>query len=65
MNACPNCSAVWGFEEVEDLSCGACGYPDNNNDDGDFEPDDELCPSCGGRNGNHRSGCSEDDDSWY
>lgn len=35
--SCPNCSAVWGFEEIEDQSCGACGYPDN--DDDEFDPD--------------------------
>lgn len=36
---CPDCGAVWDNEEVEDQSCGACGYGANNSDD---DQDDEL-----------------------
>jgi hypothetical protein len=34
---CPNCSAVWTIEEIEEQNCAACGYPDNDEDE--FDPD--------------------------
>lgn len=37
--ACPNCSAVWGFDEIEDQECGACGYPNNDDNDDECDPD--------------------------
>jgi hypothetical protein len=37
--ACPNCQAVWGFEEIEDQICDACGYPNNEDDEDEFDPD--------------------------
>jgi Zn ribbon nucleic-acid-binding protein len=33
--SCPNCSAIWGMEEIDEQSCGACGYPDPDEDDYD------------------------------
>lgn len=27
MLSCPTCQAVWGFDEIEDQQCGACGWP--------------------------------------
>jgi Zn ribbon nucleic-acid-binding protein len=39
--ACPACSAVWGMEEIDEQHCGACGYPD---DDEDFDYDDYFNP---------------------
>ena len=35
---CPNCQAVWGAEEFDFQQCGACGWPDIDDD----EDDDEL-----------------------
>lgn len=29
---CPYCSAVWGFSEISDQGCDACGYPNKNDD---------------------------------
>ncbi len=26
--SCPACGAIWTQEEIEDQSCGACGYPE-------------------------------------
>lgn len=42
--ACPNCAAIWGSEEIDEQQCYACGYPnqcedDDDFDDGDHEPD--------------------------
>ena len=34
---CPNCSAVWGFDEIQDQECDACGYPNKNNDGLDID----------------------------
>jgi hypothetical protein len=36
---CPNCQAVWTLEEIEDSQCGCCGYPDNEDDQNEFDPD--------------------------
>jgi len=33
---CPNCLAIWGFDEIERGRCYACGWPDVE------EPDDDL-----------------------
>lgn len=33
---CPNCSAVWTLEEIEDQICAACNWPDH--EDADPEP---------------------------
>lgn len=30
---CPNCGALWGFDEIEFQECDACGYPNNIQDD--------------------------------
>ena len=30
---CPNCNAIWGMEEIDEQYCGACGYPDPDEDD--------------------------------
>ena len=37
---CPNCGCVWGIEEMDAESCDACGYPDNDDDDDEFDPDE-------------------------
>lgn len=34
---CPNCQAIWGMEEIDEQYCGACGYPDPDPDEDDFE----------------------------
>ena len=35
---CPNCSAQWGMEEIDEQSCFACGYPNcDDADDADYE----------------------------
>lgn len=35
---CPNCSAQWGIEEMDEQYCFACGYPNNEDDeDDDYE----------------------------
>jgi hypothetical protein len=49
---CPNCNAVWGMEEIDEQYCGACGYPDPDEDDiegdilgineDDFDDDDYI-----------------------
>lgn len=47
---CPNCSSIWGMEEIDWQNCDACGWPDNEDDDEDTgwdegdeddNPDDE------------------------
>jgi Zn ribbon nucleic-acid-binding protein len=30
---CPNCNAIWGMEEIDEQYCGACGYPDPDEED--------------------------------
>jgi Zn ribbon nucleic-acid-binding protein len=30
---CPNCQAIWGMEEIDEQYCGACGYPDPDEND--------------------------------
>lgn len=30
---CPNCNAVWSFEEMEERTCFACGYPNHEEED--------------------------------
>lgn len=43
--SCPNCQAVWGFDEIEEESCFACGYPNNEEEDeDDFDHDNDLDP---------------------
>jgi len=32
---CPECNAMWGFNEFEWQECNACGYPHNDDDDFD------------------------------
>ncbi len=34
---CPNCGAIWGFEEIQFQECDACGYPFNYESDEDDE----------------------------
>ena len=46
---CPNCQAIWGMEEIDEQYCGACGYPDpDENDIDDFYDDIETdcCGNC-------------------
>jgi ribosomal protein S27AE len=31
--SCPNCSAIWTMEEIDEQHCGACGWPDEDNED--------------------------------
>ncbi len=39
---CPNCSAVWGADEIEESKCYACGYPDiDDTEDLDDDWDDD------------------------
>jgi len=28
---CPNCSAIWGWAEIEADWCSSCGYPAHDN----------------------------------
>ena len=40
---CPNCEAVWGFDEIQFQECDACGYPTAEADyssDEDYEGDE-------------------------
>jgi len=32
---CPNCNAIWSMEEIDEQYCGACGYPDSDEDETD------------------------------
>lgn len=34
--SCPNCNAIWSMEEIDEQYCGACGYPDPDEDDLDM-----------------------------
>ena len=27
LTECPNCGAVWGFDEIDEQKCFCCGYP--------------------------------------
>ena len=39
---CPNCNAIWGFDEIQFQQCDACGWPyiseDDDFDELDYEP---------------------------
>ena len=37
--ACPNCSAIWGFDEIQFQQCDCCGYPNIDDEENDFDPD--------------------------
>lgn len=37
---CPSCLAIWGMEEIEEQHCGACGWPNNEEDYDDYYADD-------------------------
>lgn len=39
LTTCPSCGCGWGIEEIEDQECGACGYPNENDDS---EEDDDM-----------------------
>jgi len=42
---CPNCNAIWGMEEIDEQYCGACGYPDPDENDIFLDQDiDEIDP---------------------
>jgi Zn ribbon nucleic-acid-binding protein len=41
MLQCPNCQAIWSMEEIDEQYCGACGYPDCE-EDGDYYNQDEY-----------------------
>jgi ribosomal protein S27AE len=34
---CPNCNAIWSMEEIDEQYCGACGYPDPDENDIDID----------------------------
>ena len=36
----PNCNAIWGMEEIDEQCCYACGYPDPDEDDLEFDDND-------------------------
>ncbi len=47
---CPDCGAIWGFDEIQFGECGACGYPNNDlgewgddwdDEEWDYEDDDD------------------------
>jgi len=40
--SCPNCNAIWGMEEIDEQHCGACGYPNNEDDFDEFIDEDEI-----------------------
>lgn len=40
LTECPNCSSIWGFDEMEWQECFCCGYPRNEDLD---EWDDDAC----------------------
>ena len=48
---CPHCPAIWDFNEIEDQQCGACGWPDVDEEtDGDEDFDrsfESACDKCG------------------
>lgn len=31
--SCPNCNAIWGFDEWQFEQCDCCGYPDQIEDE--------------------------------
>jgi len=37
---CPNCQAVWGFDEFQYQECDCCGYPNNEEDYEDWGDDE-------------------------
>lgn len=45
---CPNCQCVWDSEEIEDQSCGSCGYPDDQEFDPDYVGPDRDEPDMNG-----------------
>lgn len=52
---CPRCNAIWGMDEIDTNHCFACGYPNENEFDSDYEDYedyiDRTCPECGGSGG--------------
>jgi len=36
---CPNCNAIWDMEEIDEQHCGACGWPDNDEDEDTGNPE--------------------------
>jgi hypothetical protein len=38
---CPNCNAIWGFDEIQFQQCDACGWPYIDDEDDDDELDYE------------------------
>jgi Zn ribbon nucleic-acid-binding protein len=30
---CPNCNAIWGFDEIDWNMCYSCGYPDHEEEE--------------------------------
>lgn len=43
---CPRCTAIWGMDEVDRNHCFACGYPDENEFDSDYDEYDEDYHTC-------------------
>ena len=41
LTECPNCNAIWSMEEIDEQYCGACGYPDHEDDLGVDDDYDE------------------------
>jgi hypothetical protein len=41
MLQCPNCQAIWSMEEIDEQYCGACGYPDCEEDTDDFYEEED------------------------
>lgn len=50
MKTCINCDAVWTLEEIQNNSCDACGYPNIEFEEDDFEDEEVIgyhCLGCG------------------
>jgi hypothetical protein len=30
---CPSCQCFWTLEEIDEQRCGACGFPENDDDE--------------------------------
>lgn len=47
--SCPQCTAIWGMDEVERGHCFACGWPedDDHENEDEWEYDNEEYYTCG------------------
>lgn len=38
--SCPICNRAWTFDEIDEQTCMACGYDEDEDDPGDTEPNE-------------------------